>query len=327
MRLDVRVLDPARSRSSMKLHPLAATAALFLVTACSSSDDASAPPPAAASAPTDPAAGAGEDTGPAASAPRALPANGSAGCGTSKVAAGAGQRVDVDVNGDARSYLLSVPAKYDAYRAYPVVFVFHSGGGTGERARSYFDFESFAGDEAIFVYPDGNHGEWNLDAPTKDNEDVAFFDAMLAKLKTSACIDPSKVFSTGSSMGAYFSNQLGCRRGDDLRAIAPHAGGGPFDEDAAYDETGHLRCEGKPVAAMVFHGDSDTNVDVSDGQLSVDHWVWANGCRKSSRPIAPSPCVTYDGCKNPVTWCKIPGLGHRVWSEGPKATWAFFSSF
>lgn len=300
--------------------------ALILATACSSSSDAPAAPPATATeAPTEP--GASEPAAPAPAPPRTVPANGSKGCGTAGVAAGLGQAKSIDAKGEKRSYILSVPTAYDAYQAYPVVFVFHSGGGTGAKARDYFEFQTIAEDKAIFVYPDGKRGEWDLDTPAKDNGDIALFDALLADLKANACIDESRVFATGSSMGAYFSNQLGCRRGDALRAIAPHAGGGPYDDDSAYDEAGHLKCAGKPVAAMVFHGDNDTNVSVTDGQLSVDHWAWANGCKKTTKPIAPSPCVAYDGCSKPVVWCKIPGIGHRVWSEGPKASWDFFASF
>jgi polyhydroxybutyrate depolymerase len=303
---------------------LLASTALF-VAACSSADDAPAAAPSTAESPADPVS-SGDPAAPAPAPPRTVPANGSKGCGAAGIAPGGGQARSIDAKGEKRSYLLSIPAGYDTFTAYPVVFVFHSGGGTGAKARDYFKFQNIAEDKAIFVYPDGKRGEWDLDTPTKDNADVAFFDALLADLKARTCMDETRVFATGSSMGAYFSNQLGCRRGDALRAIAPHAGGGPFDVDSAYDEDGHLKCEGKPVAAMVFHGDNDTNVSVEDGQLSVDHWAWANGCKKTTKPIAPSPCVAYDGCAKPVVWCKVPGIGHRVWSEGPKASWDFFAS-
>jgi polyhydroxybutyrate depolymerase len=59
----------------------------------------------------------------------------------------------------------------------------------------------------------------------------------------------------------------------------------------------------------------------------VSHWKWANGCSAKSTATAPAPCVTYDGCKSPVVWCRIPGLGHEVWDGGAKATWEFFARF
>lgn len=245
------------------------------------------------------------------------------GCGASN--ASGVQNLSVDVAGKARAFIVSVP-KGNA-RAWPVVFVFHGGGGTAAGVRDYFGFSSIAEDKAIFVYPTGLRGQWDLDTPAAKNADVAFFDAMLEKLVATQCVDTSRVFATGNSMGGYFANQLGCRRGDALRAIAPHAGGGPYENDDGYDDQGHLKCVGKPVATMVFHGLADTNVDPKEGQLSVDYWAYANKCARTTKDFAPSPCVAYDGCVRPVVSCRIPGLGHKIWSEGPKATWNFFASF
>jgi polyhydroxybutyrate depolymerase len=150
---------------------------------------------------------------------------------------------------------------------------------------------------------------------------------MVASLEASHCIDESRVFATGYSNGAYFSNQLGCRRGDALRAIAPHAGGGPFAGDDEYDHDGNLKCTGKPPAVMVFHGEADDAVTLDNGLSSLSHWRWANGCSDESAPAGPQPCVSFQGCQRDVVWCQLPDQGHSVWSEGPKATWDFFASF
>jgi len=258
-----------------------------------------------------------------------LPPNGSRGCGTRGALAkpGPSSGLVVDVGGKKRTYALSVPPTYDEYRAYPLVFNFHSGGRTGASAREYFGFESFAAAEGVFAYPDGENGSWQLDAPADANTDVAFFDALVSELERALCIDTKRRFATGSSMGAYFVNQLGCRRGDVLRAIAPHAGGGPWETGGDYDERGVLRCKTSPVAAMIFIGLADTNVSPTEGEKSLTHWTAANDCAAATKPAAPSPCVAYDACTRPVVSCKIPGVGHRIWNEGPKATWSFFASF
>lgn len=274
-------------------------------------EDDAAPPPA----------DAGRDT--------ALPLHGSKGCGLEGALAAPGPAagLTVTVGGTKRTYALSVPTGYDAYRGYPLVFNFHSGGRTGASARDYFAFERFAGDKAVFVYPDGEKGNWDLDTTAAQNKDVAFFDALLAELESKLCIDTTRVFATGSSMGAYLTNQLGCRRGDVLRAIAPHAGGGPWETGGTYDAEGHLKCAQRPPAAMIFIGLADTNVDPSEGEKSLAHWSWADGCSMQTAPVAPSPCVAYQGCKSPVVSCKLPGVGHKIWDQGPKATWDFFASF
>lgn len=265
--------------------------------------------------------------GASAAPPRVAPEGGSAGC----TIAGAGGAVDgavVDVAGTARTFSVEVPPDYDPYRKYPLVFVLHSGGGTGARTRSYFDFSSFAGSDAIFLYPDGRRGSWDLDSETAQNGDVALFDALVAKYASERCIDPKRIFVTGTSNGAYFANQLGCRRGDVIRAIAPHAGGGPYSlQGSMFDAKGELKCPTTPVAARVFIGLADTQVLPSEGEKSVAHWTRVNGCDAATSSDDPSPCVAHAGCDRPVSVCRIPGVGHRMWTEGPKATWSFFQSF
>ena len=61
---------------------------------------------------------------------------------------------------------------------------------------------------------------WDM-AP--DGVDVGCFDALIAKLSTTQCIDTTRVFAAGHSHGASFSNHLGCYRSDVVRAIAPVA--------------------------------------------------------------------------------------------------------
>lgn len=112
---------------------------------------------------------------------------------------------------------------------------------------------------------------------------------------------------------------------DRIRAIASHAGGGPYETSGEYDDTGHLRCKGKPVASLVVHGTSDGTVAMSEGQKSIDHWTYANRC-SGSTPTSPPGCVTYQGCASPVTACKVPGLGHGLWTQAKNVTWSFFAA-
>jgi polyhydroxybutyrate depolymerase len=255
------------------------------------------------------------------------PSKGCGGGAAQAVVTGLSTGLTLSVAGKDRSYDLSVPGGYDPMRAYRLVFVFHGGGGSAKGARTTFKLEGIAGDAAIFVYPQGL-GDWDLDTPADANDDVAFFDAMLEELEGELCVDSARVFATGSSNGAYFANQLGCRRGARLRAIASHAGGGPYENDGRYDDDGHLICAGgTPPAALVVHGEADAVVAPSEGKGSVEHWRWANHCGDDTTPYSPAPCVAYGGCAAPVVWCRIPGLGHGVWEKGPQATWDFFASF
>lgn len=329
----MRRYNAAVTRFASLLRPL--LLGVVSVAACGDASSLGAPSSGGAGAADAPAGDLAIPDAPAAGdaaapdAPRTAPPEGSPGC-LAPAAAGV-QRLSVTAAGRARSAVLAVPSSYDAARAYPLVFVFHSGGRTGESARDYFGFAGIAEDRAIFVYPDGLGGDWDLESPAGANPDVALFDAIVAHASGALCLDRARVFATGSSAGAYFVNQLGCRRGAVLRAIAPHAGGGPWDVASAYGPDGRLRCADAPPAAMVFHGDQDRSVALSEGEGSRDHWTWANGCAGGAPPAATAPlpsfCRAYAGCAKPVVWCPVAGGGHRIWDGGPKATWDFFASF
>jgi len=222
----------------------------------------------------------------------------------------------IEVAGSTRTYLVSVPASYDTNTPLPVVFAWHGRFGNGAQARLYFGVEEQAADAAVFVYPDGLEAAgggtgWEL---TINGYDVAFFDAMLAALAQSHCIDESRIFSTGHSYGGYFSNTLGCARAAQIRAIAPVSGGGPFAPS----------CAG-PVSAWITHGSADAVVPLAQGEGSRDYWAGQNGCGGATAPTEPAPCVDYQGCTSgkPLHWC-LHGGGHEWPSFAAAAIWSFF---
>lgn len=242
------------------------------------------------------------------------------GCGVA-AEEGAQDRM-IEVAGAQRHYIVVIPAGYDANKPYPVVFAWHGLGGSGMLARAYFGIEMASQGEAILVYPDGlplpamgNQTGWDL---ADGGVDVQFFDAMLAELGTSACIDASRVFSAGHSFGGYMSNSLGCFRGGTVRAIAPVAGGGPFGA-----------CTGQ-VAAWLAHGTLDAVVPFTQGTDSRDHWADANGCGVQADPIDPPPCTAFVGCDAgfPVHWCEhdeADFMGHGWPSWAGAGIWQFFA--
>jgi polyhydroxybutyrate depolymerase len=276
-----------------------------------------------------PAAGCGEDT--PSPPPSSTPGTPSTGCSKSGPT-GLLADQSITVAGAARSYTAMVPEQNGA-SALPLVFVLHGSGGTGAGIRSGFAIEAASQGKAIFVYPDaaGSGKMWDLDGKADANADVALFDALLASFSESHCVDRDRVFVTGFSAGGYFSNQLACRRGDVIRALASFSGGGPFGQDDEYDDKGDLVCAGGAVAALIVHGADDQTVGVDEGRKSRDHWRRTDGCAAGDGdPREPSPCKQLSACSegSPVVYCEIPGLGHSIWpANGAKLTWDFFASF
>ncbi len=182
--------------------------------------------------------------------------------------------------------------------------------------------------------PTGSATTWDTSTATDRNRDVALFDAIVTAMRARFTIDARRVFATGLSRGAYFTNQLGCVRGDVLRAIAPNSGGGPSasaGSDAgsvSYEGVTLTDCPTPAVSAMVIHGDADTTVAPSEGERSRLHWERFNGCTNARAPEAPSPCEASSGCRSGqrVLWCLVPDLGHLYWPAFRESVWGFFDA-
>lgn len=309
-------------------------ASLLLLAAACSSDDATTPTDASTTTDTGTSdVATTHDSGVDAAPPATC-------SGITLGATGTLASESVVVGNGPRTYVLVVPKTATAQSALPIVFAFHGDGGTGAGVRAQLKLEAEAGDGAIFVYPNGvqrPEGWWDLDLPAKTNPDIAFFDAMLAKLEKSYCIDAKRVFVTGFSRGGFFTNHLGCHRGDVLRAIAPQSGGGPYAAEGGYDNEGQLICPTKPVPALIIHGNADNTVandskKPEGGWQAYYHWAYWNhpAPRASydfaSDPVAPAPCRKAQGTDLPVIQCFIDGLDHAAWTGQAKAVWDFFAS-
>jgi poly(3-hydroxybutyrate) depolymerase len=265
--------------------------------------------------------------------------DGSAGCGLSGAPTGSLSSQTILVGDRTRTYALTVPKNYTPSTPLPVVFAWHGMGGSGSVARSYFRLDTTIANKAIVVYPDGlpvgdGGTGWDL---TANGIDVAFFDALFAYVSNTYCIDRNRVFTTGHSYGGFFTNILGCYRGDVLRATAPVAGMPP----SAYGR-GTVTCSGK-VAALIIHGSNDPTVDYTRGGIGGrDFWTAQNGCSTSDPvEIAPPGCLEYQNCQPdlPVVFCthteqhNWPTANAAGCSDGgvcfdaASVIWTFFSRF
>jgi poly(3-hydroxybutyrate) depolymerase len=274
--------------------------------------------------------GASDDTGLGTTDDTGAPM-GSAGCGLAAPASGL---LNIDVQGMAGEYVLSIPPSYDPNVPYPLGFAFHGRGRTGPNCHDgdCAGFQAVMENDAVLVYMTSLGGDgWEGDNEREIN--VAFFETLLAELEDTLCIDTSRVYVAGTSSGAHFTNVLGCRFGDVLLAIAPVAGYLPETE-----------CVGEP-AALVIHGVYDSHVPFSDGETARDFWRMRAGCSEDTVPtiaevhamvtatMETHGCAAYQGCtpSNQVTWCEhseggYDGSTHGWPLFGGQAIWDFVQS-
>ena len=245
--------------------------------------------------------------------------------------------VTIKVGARSRSFVLSVPTTYDEsnkQKSYPLVYVMHGDGGNGAALQKLVRFEDTSKDEAILVFPDGEYATWDLYGALATNKDVAFIDELTTSLASRFAIDKKRVFMWGYSNGAFFANQLACRKPGLLRAIAAQGGGAPYEppeNNTGKWPNGYPKCvpNEAAVSAIVFHGTADTTVTFDSGQFSAEYWRYVGECKTTSTDVAPSPCKKFDGCagNTSVVFCAIPGAGHEVWPEAVRASWNFFQTY
>jgi polyhydroxybutyrate depolymerase len=241
------------------------------------------------------------------------------------------------IDGRDRTYHLHLPPSRHAVS--PLVFVFHGGGGQGTRIETTSGFDAIADRESfVVVYPDGVDRGWNdgrTDAPlhgalSKNIDDLAFVRAMLADIATVAPIDPKRIFATGMSNGAIFSEYLAAKMADKFAAIAPVAGGiaDPFYKEFA---------PSSPVSVLAMNGTRDAFVPYNGGNVArsgrgrvipVDDamklWVVRDGITTEPQSGMLPDADPSDGCR--VAWKKWTGgkNGTEVWlyaEQGAGHSW------
>lgn len=227
------------------------------------------------------------------------------------------------VDGLERSFDLTLPDDYNPESKARLVFGWHGLGGNGALLRSYSSVQeasvqSPAKSASIFVFPDGLYVA-SLGQTAWQESDTEFYDAMLSELNQELCIDESRIFSFGHSFGGYFSNMLGCLRGESVRAIGSVSGGWPLGLEGC----------SSAIPAWLAHATNDPIVSVLQGRESRDVWLSQNSCGSDSSAVEPSPCVAYTDCQSDavVHWCETPLSGH-VWPLfAGSGLWDFFVSF
>lgn len=239
----------------------------------------------------------------------------------------------IAVGGVDRNYLVHVPPGLDPNHAPAIVLSFHGGGGRpiGEayitKMNPVADRHGF-----IVVYPEGTQRHWN-DGWREGYpvDDVAFISALIDELKKTYHADPKRIYATGISNGAMFSQRLACQLSDKIASIAPVAG--------AMRTPIVAKCSpARPVSVLMINGKSDPLVPYDGGQVvgmrgpvlsaaaGVAFWVQHDGCRTNSSvslPIVDKTDATrvhlelHRGCSggNEVALYSIDNGGH-TWPGG-----------
>jgi len=233
------------------------------------------------------------------------------------------------VGKDGRSFRLHVPG--GTAHARPLVVALHGSASTGKQTEGLSGLSVLADrKDFIVAYPDGENRVWRYWNAGEGRKDFQFISDLMDALVKSGAADPKRVYLTGISNGAYFSNALAIEYAERVAAIAPVAG--TINKVVAR--------VGKPKRAVpvcCFHGTEDQLIGydgtdfISKREVSlgaedcVRWWAEKNGCAKDPKvekleDKAPDDGTTverwtYAGSA-PVVFYKILGGGH-TWPGMP----------
>jgi len=207
----------------------------------------------------------------------------------------------ISVGGRSRALITVVPETYAPDQPHALVVAFHGRTSSNATVRGYYDLERHAHTPTIFVYPagvpePGKRYSWSDPGQTGAAlRDYALFDAVLALMARSYCLDPERIFAVGHSLGGWFANSLACARGEVLRAVGSVAGG-----------VNRSDCRGA-VAALLFHNPHDRLVAYDYGLEARDLFRAHNRAPSAGGRTLPGgfACREYrdPAAVNPVVWC------------------------
>jgi len=229
----------------------------------------------------------------------------------------------MDIQGTTRYYLLDVPTGADNKTPLMLIFALHGHNMNNISVVSMYNFTSRSGGKAITVYPQGDGdapgttSKWGSGITsnwTSNDANYAYIQALKADLENRFCIDTSREFFTGFSMGGMFTNAIACAHSSWFSGYAPVEGMGP----------GTCADKNAKPAIMIHQGTADTTVTpTAGGEPTRDFWIKQNGCNQTMTS-AFTGCQSYSGCAEPVVYC-VGNWTHTVDAIATANIWTFFS--
>lgn len=229
----------------------------------------------------------------------------------------------LDVDGVAREALVYLPvAPEKSEIPAPLVFGFHGHGGNSRNAARSFRLHELW-PAAIVVYPqglptpgqltdpEGKRNGWQSDVGREGDRDLAFFDALLARLQKERRVDERRIYATGHSNGGGFTYLLWATRPRIFAAVAPSSAGG------------RVVARLTPKPAMHLAGRNDQLVKFAWQERTMQTVKRINGCRGDGVAWAPNATLFPSDRGAPFV-AFIHDGGHQYPREAPELIVRFF---
>lgn len=166
--------------------------------------------------------------------------------------------------GATRQFLLVVPASLAPTESLPVIFLWHWLGGDAEDFLEHGELQAAVDAQRFLaVIPEAKgdlelqwpYGAWEVEG--RVNEEVRFFDDMLACVAEQFSINRNCVSTAGVSAGGLWVSQLGPRRSRILSSFLSLSGGVGREGDWLNPVRGWVRAEHHLPALVLWGGPTD----------------------------------------------------------------------
>lgn len=228
------------------------------------------------------------------------------------------------VGGLTRSYRLAVPTAYRSAWPTPLILLFHGSGSDAIETSIYTRMPLRASHAGFLVAtPDAVSKNWQVSLPDAATADLAFVSALIANLSARYCVDHSRIYAAGISLGSEFAAIAACADAHRIAAIGLVAA-----------EFLLRPCTG-PIPVIAFHGTADPlvpyqggpggeslpGVDLTGVEQNLANWAHLDGCSPLPRLLRPASAVirhAWAGCKKgtAVVLYTVVGGGH-TWPGSP----------
>ncbi len=220
---------------------------------------------------------------------------------------------NINVDKLQREFIIHLPTSYAPDKKFPLVLIFHGGGGNNKQMQGYMGMDSIANKENfICVYPQGINKQWNDGREFKTaisaNDDVKFISVLLDTLIKNYAVDRSRIFSTGISNGAFFSIYLSYTLGERLLAVAAVCGSIP---DKIFDAF----APSNPISVLLMNGTKDPLIPYNGGAVGNGLIGNRGTCTSTDKTI--EKYISIDQIRSAPTITELPDNDR---SDGCSAT-------
>lgn len=246
-----------------------------------------------------------------------------AACTPARPATPGSTQAKLTVDGTSRDYTINIPPGYDGTQPLPLVMAFHGRGSNASQQLLLTSFDTSSDkNNFILVLPNAIKGQWDLPViPGRATSDTTLVSELSTALSQRLCVDKSRMYASGMSLGSAMTFALACA---------------PKQSFAAFGGVGasfyRPVCNAAPPAPIIyFHGTADPVVPYEGGKVAgsparsitarvtaanqnMADWANHNGCPPTPNvsDLGDTTRTVWSGCKNnaSVDFYRINGGGH-----------------